>query len=258
MYVVSYGLVALRSAPSFQSEQISQLFFSEPVHLLEVQGDWAHVRTKMDNYEGWLPKALIEETAFLPCIPKMVIHKEAFVQEMPVGRTFRLPLYSVILVYREDKEKNLHLLTEGSDYFISAHFVSTCYSDLSLFSLSELAPAFIGVPYLWGGRSLWGIDCSGLTQLFFLLHKRFLPRDAYLQALKGNWITYSEAQPGDLAFFGEKGRVSHVGIIIQRKKNLLQILHAHHSVSLHILTPNGIWDPFRQTLTHSLVGIKRM
>jgi cell wall-associated NlpC family hydrolase len=113
---------------------------------------------------------------------------------------------------------------------------------------------FLNTPYLWGGRSVFGIDCSGFSQLVFKMAGKRLLRDACQQAGQGTPVKSDQAQAGDLAFFtNESGRVVHVGILLE--KGL--IIHAAGKVRIDQLTAEGIINVDTGLKTHSLSGIRR-
>ena len=117
---------------------------------------------------------------------------------------------------------------------------------------------YLGTPYLWGGRSLFGIDCSGLSQVFMDFMKQALPRNASQQYLLGNPIEWGQHQFGDLAFFGAEAslklpKITHVGIVL----NSDSIMHASGVVRIDRLTQSGIHRNTDGIHTHTLIGIKR-
>ena len=112
------------------------------------------------------------------------------------------------------------------------------------------------MPYLWGGKSTFGIDCSGLTQQVYKLGGYELPRDAYQQAELGEVLSFvEEAEPGDLAFFDNAdGKIIHVGIILGDYK----IIHAHGKVRIDPFDSNGIFNTDSQKYSHKLRFIKKV
>ena len=121
-------------------------------------------------------------------------------------------------------------------------------------SIVNCAKEFLNVPYLWGGKSFFGIDCSGFTQIIYKIHGIKIPRDAYQQAEIGDALTFiEEAKPGDLAFFENKeGRIHHVGIILADQK----IIHAHGKVRIDSLDSTGIFNKDQNKHTHKLRFIR--
>ena len=122
--------------------------------------------------------------------------------------------------------------------------------------LERVAMRYLNAPYLWGGRSPFGIDCSGFTQMVFKFTGIKLLRDAYLQAEQGTVINFiEESQPGDLAFFtNEEGRITHVGIILKDQ----QIIHASGKVRIDKIDHFGIYSATQKKYSHQLKIIKRM
>ena len=121
--------------------------------------------------------------------------------------------------------------------------------------IKESALTFLNTPYLWGGRSIFGIDCSGLTQVVFKINNIKLPRDAWQQAEHGETISsLDETKCGDLAFFSEGGdKITHVGILLGDGT----IIHASDFVRIDRIDENGIYNTFLEKYTLKPVVIKR-
>ena len=122
--------------------------------------------------------------------------------------------------------------------------------------LLEIASLYLNAPYLWGGKTPFGIDCSGFTQLVYKLCGYSLLRDARDQATQGEVLSFiEESEPGDLAFFdNEEGSIVHVGIIM----NDYNIIHAHGKVRIDTLDHSGIYNNDLNKHTHSLRYIKKI
>jgi cell wall-associated NlpC family hydrolase len=121
--------------------------------------------------------------------------------------------------------------------------------------IAENAYMYLHSPYLWGGRTPFGIDCSGFTQMVYKLAGIKLKRDAWQQAEQGSLIhLVDEARQGDLAFFdNDEGRIIHVGIVLPNNK----IIHASGKVRLDSLDHHGIFNQETKKYTHNLRLIKR-
>ena len=120
--------------------------------------------------------------------------------------------------------------------------------------ISQTANLFLNVPYLWSGRSFFGIDCSGLTQLVYKVCGLSLPREAHQQAEQGRVLDFiEESQPGDLAFFENgEGKISHVGVMLDNQK----IIHAYGKVRIDTLDSSGIFNQELNRHTHKLRFVK--
>ncbi len=114
----------------------------------------------------------------------------------------------------------------------------------------------MNAPYLWGGKTPFGIDCSGFTQMVYKLNGHALLRDASEQASQGIALSFiEESEPGDLAFFdNSEGQIIHVGIIMEDN----HIIHAHGKVRIDRLDHSGIYNIDKKIHTHKLRVIKKI
>ncbi|MGB0522571.1 MAG: C40 family peptidase, partial [Flammeovirgaceae bacterium] len=161
-----------------------------------------------------------------------------------LGRQF-ISIGSVLPFYKDGQ------FTIGEDIFQLENATATQSNDLLI-----TAEAYMHTPYLWGGKSIFGIDCSGFVQQVFKAAKDIkLPRDAYQQAEHGQFVEYADATAGDLAFFeNEKGRIIHVGILTDER----EIIHASGRVKIDNFNPRGIISKETGKHTHKLSFIKRV
>lgn len=229
-----------------QSEMVTQLLFGELVTVLEVNEPWAKIVTDNDAYEGFVDYKHLE----------FLSEKEA--KRWSDGLTY--------LSNREIKIKTNYevqyicrgsFLPENVDSFNIGNKIFTILTeqDQSFTSPVELAKDYINTPYLWGGKSPYGIDCSGLTQIVYRIFNYNLPRDASEQFHHGADIEFNDIEAGDLAFFENKnGKIIHVGILDGNGG----IIHASGHVRLDNITEEGIIHVNSNELTHKLTKIKRL
>lgn len=254
--MLTYGIchlsvVPIRAEASDRAEIITQLLFGECFVILEVLEKWTRIRCLWDDYEGWVdPKqyiAGIEEKEALSSLRAQVLLDRLAEVEMNNGIAY-LSIASTI---------NIELLNKyapSSKYRFTGRSVEMGSSALA--PVPALALNWLNAPYLWGGRSLFGIDCSGLTQNVFKMHGVRLKRDAYLQAEQGTLVNFvEEALPGDLAFFdNDEEKIIHVGIVLENQ----QIIHASGQVRIDRLDHHGIFNIDTKKYSHKLRIIKRL
>lgn len=248
------SIVPVRSEPSDRAEQVTQWLFGETGELLERQENWSRVKFDHDGYEGWVDNKQLATCPTPNYDPDLrVIGPDSLVD---LGdRPVMLPYGAVLPFYEEGA-----ILWQ--DRRIPVQAVTNQRPDLERADLIEfyLHP-FLGAPYLWGGRTPWGVDCSGLTQMLFILMGIYLPRDADQQVLEGEAVELLDVcEPGDLAFFtNQAGKVVHVGIILTRDtEDRLRIAHASGRVRIDVLDRQGIFNEEEQAHTHRLHAVRRV
>lgn len=241
--ICTVPVLPVREEDAHRSEMVNQLLFGEVCESLEEKGEWVRLRSIYDGYEGWVIKQSMEpiekmesENFYFPFSPLSLLNWN--------GSPMLIPCGSFLTGYEEGK-----LWNGGSFYEGPVHAFD---SPLSLKELCTFSFQFLNAPYLWGGKTILGIDCSGLMQILFRFAGIKLLRDAYLQAGQGNEVN-DDPKSGDLAFFvNEKGRVTHVGMMLDDKR----IIHASGKVRIDNLDKKGI---IRKdgTRTHQLSTLRR-
>ncbi len=250
--IINLSVVPIRSEACDKAEMVTQALFGELIIILEIQKPWIKIKMLDDFYEGWM-----DYKQFLP------LSEEDFIRYKKSSNHF-VSEY-ITFAFNEDKipitlplgaqlpfyKKNQFQL--GETYQIEAEVISEVQPKNQL---TELAHLYLNTPYLWGGKAVFGIDCSGFTQQVYKMCGTLIPRDAYQQAELGIPLSFiAEAEPGDLAFFdNEEGDITHVGIVLKGNR----IIHAHGKVRIDHLDHSGIFNAELKKHTHKLRVIKRI
>ncbi|MEL6863294.1 MAG: C40 family peptidase [Bacteroidota bacterium] len=248
------SVVPIRSSASDKSEMVSQLLFGEMVEFLEKKGSWTKIRCLWDNYIGWVDvkqvKA-INHRDFERYSGQYAYSLELVQAAMAEGHCLPLTIGATLPNYDGIK---FHL--NGSSFTFSGQAISPLEVKPSAELILKIARRYLYAPYLWGGRSPMGIDCSGFTQIVFKMVGMGLPRDAAQQVERGKLIDFIEmAQPADLAFFeNKKGRITHVGLLMPENR----IIHASGQVRIDRIDHFGIFNEDKQKYTHRLRVVKRI
>jgi gamma-D-glutamyl-L-lysine dipeptidyl-peptidase len=249
-------VMPLRSEPSHRAEQTSQLLFGERVEIMELNGNgWARIHNSWDGYEGWCKQSQLATTTKKdfrkPARYLSANHAGRLV--MPDGDMW-LPLGAELFGLKSGKIKPL---TEAGRF--KGKKLKIKGLELNCTSLRTAAMHYLDAPYQWGGKSVLGIDCSGLTQMAFRLCNKAIPRDAAQQANEGELVDFLQhAQCGDLAFFDNKeGKIVHVGLLLDNQT----IIHATDTtgrVVIDRIDQAGIISTSLRMRTHSLRFVKRL
>lgn len=241
----------VRAESSHKSEMTSQLLFGESVEVISKTPDhWVQVRCLYDDYTGWITASHIAE------IPEQVSKEKAHLASdwnneiLFDGHPMFVPLGSELRGL-----KNGHAEWGKYSWSFKGNHADPATAQRNEKTLLRLTNRFLNTPYLWGGRSVFGIDCSGFTQVVFKCLGIPLLRDAYQQATQGDGIGFlPEVKCGDLAFFDNaEGRITHVGILLSDK----EIIHSSGKVRIDKIDSVGIVNTHTQERTHQLRLIKR-
>ncbi len=256
---MNYGLcplsvVPVRSSAADKSEMVSQLLFGELVEILERKGSWLRIRCVWDNYLGWVDRKQI-----CPITPSEkdryesnIAYSLEIVQGV-MGEDFFVPITLGATLSDFD---GINFFYNNRNCTFSGQVINPVEIKPSSELLLKIARRYLHAPYLWGGRSPMGIDCSGFTQMVFKMMGIKMPRDAYQQVERGRLIDFVEqSQPGDLAFFeNRKGKITHVGLLLPEG----HIIHASGQVRIDRIDHYGIYNEGLQKYTHKLRVVKRI
>lgn len=244
--ICNLSIVPVRNQPANASEMVTQLLFGEHFKILEERGKWSRIRIAYDSYEGWVDNQ----------------------QYLKIEEEFFIELEDLIPSYSEDL---IEYLIDETNSFTSIP-IGSCLNGLPYlkqkfdghlingkkekFKLVDTALLYLNAPYTWGGKTPFGIDCSGLTQMVYRINGYSLLRDSFQQARQGEPLSFiEESEPGDLAFFDDsEGNINHVGIMM--KDNY--IIHVHGKVRIDRIDHSGIFNLDQKKHTHKLRVIKKI
>ncbi|PZX11871.1 SH3 domain-containing protein [Breznakibacter xylanolyticus] len=253
--ICTAGFIPVRAHASETAEMVTQIVFGETYEILQMEEKWARIRMDYDGYEGWIDAKMIVN------LPERELdswrNKEAWMVPSPLVKVI------------SDHDKSSHTLTGGSRIVfngsnINSFTINNCDYYLTgsatpakkMPNIQEIAMNYLNTPYLWGGRTFYGIDCSGLVQMVYKIIGVQLPRDASQQIEHGTTVEFvEETHTGDIAFFcDDNDIITHVGICIGKG----DIIHASGVVRIDKLDHQGIYNTQLKKYTHKLKLIKRV
>jgi hypothetical protein len=248
------AVVPVRREPSDKAEMSTQLIFGDLLEILEQSGFWLRIRNFYDDYEGWIDvkqlKPIAEEEFVRLSSAGLYVNRQLF------GDTIRYNGQMVNLTAGSSFYglKGQVMLVEEKPVVLNGKAVPFHFTGMDL--LIETALGFLSCPYLWGGKTYLGLDCSGFAQIVYKQHGIKLLRDAIQQSTQGELINFlSDGLPGDLVFFdNQQGRIVHVGILMANQK----ILHCSGKVRIDDIDHQGIFNREQNRYTHSLRLIRRV
>ncbi|NJK95460.1 MAG: C40 family peptidase [Bacteroidales bacterium] len=251
------AMIPVRNEPGHKSELINQLIFGDLVAILEEQDNWLKIAGISDGYPGWINGnsiTLIEETDFNKleeASPWIICDPLVKIKHVDTSEVFFIPGGSSIFGFKED-DFTFNILNNWFQFLEKPKLNNIRYGG----NIGKLAYKYIHTPYLWGGRTAMGVDCSGFSQIIYKMLNINIPRDASQQVGKGNIINFlAETKEGDLAFFdNDEGKIIHVGILLSSS----EIIHASGMVRIDAVDQTGIYDRSRKNYSHKLRIIKRL
>lgn len=257
--MMSFGICTLsvipcRKEPSSTSEMVTQLLFGETYTIIEDKEDWLSITTNYDNYPCWISAkqhSSISDTE----LKKLTIDKVSSELIQVISNTQTNSIFPITIGSTIPNLANTKSDFGNHTFSFEGNTTSILHKK-DIKAIKETAFLFLNAPYLWGGRSPFGIDCSGFTQLVYKLNGYKIPRDASQQVELGSALSFvEEAEEGDLAFFdNEAGNIVHVGIVLDNQ----QIIHASGSVRIDKFDHYGIFHSNTKKYTHMLRVIKKL
>lgn len=224
----------VRRKPDHRREMVNQLLFGEAVRILKKRGEgWLKVRSLHDGYAGWITASLIRECGKRDALEAAGCVTTGLLSEVDWGDAVQqVPAGSVLPGFSDGKGQ-----LAGKPYQFAGPFMKRADVQPSAELVGQLTRGWLNAPYLWGGRTILGVDCSGFAQVMFRIMGIDLPRDAWQQAKKGVPVKkFSEARPGDLLFFDNTEDIVHVGILLGEE----QMIHASGMVRIDTVTRKGM------------------
>ena len=252
--IAHISIIPMRAEANDRAEMVNQILFGEHYKLIEKRAKWLKVRLAHDDYEGWICRKQyfkIDKAQYLSLSEETQYYNYNLIDALstdrgdmiPIGLGSTLPFYDGEYCLINDVRFHFEGAHKPCDKNSKADIVNTAYM-------------YLHAPYLWGGRTPMGVDCSGFTQMAYRLNGRQIPRDASQQVELGTTLSFiEEAEPGDLAFFDDaEGNIIHVGIILENN----YILHASGKVRIDRIDQQGIFNKEQGQHTHKLRIIKKI
>lgn len=248
------SVVNVRVKPLDGAEVTTQLLFGDIYRVIKYTEDqkWAHIQLYQDEMTGWIDYK-----------QHHYISQAYFEYLQTVEYRISLEISAYLLINRRSIPIVLGSIVPITDQQLFPEEQPVAFTGESKRVhqrrdhefLIEVSKRYLGAPYMWGGKSPFGIDCSGFTQMVYKICGYNIKRDSWQQAMMGTEVNWAERFTGDLAFFSNtQGKIIHVGIMLPDSK----IIHASGEVRVDECTEKGIVHHQTKTLTHILSHIKRI
>lgn len=251
--ICTLAVIPVRQEPSDKAEMSTQLLFGDLIEITDYSRDWVYTKNMFDGYTGWVDVKQIRR------IDESDFHKlsglPVFINRKIMGDFVRLGSIGIHLpsgcsFYREEHKM---FRAASEEFYFHGDLFPFTFSGMK--DLIRTASEYLSCPYLWGGKTYLGLDCSGFTQVVYKQHGISLLRDASQQATQGEDVSFiSNSRPGDLAFFDhDDGRITHTGILVDPQ----HIIHCSGKVRIDKIDHYGIYNAEKKQYTHTLRLIKR-
>lgn len=227
LFYINEPVIEMREKASAQSEVVSTAYYSEQVNVLDntPSPEWCKIQTSIDGYEGWVKKdalkqsevALFKDNAPLAKVMRCsaLLYDKA---DTAFGPILILPFESRLEVLDASNKRWIKVVTiDGKEGFIQRGDIALDSKVCTMQEVLTLTKQFLGLPYIWGGRSSFGYDCSGFVQMLYRQMNVLLPRDSKDQFKYDGLVATSKEniKPGDLIFWGlAEDKIRHVGLYL--------------------------------------------
>jgi len=239
--ICQLSVVAVRKNPGSTNEMVSQVLFGETFSIIKYEKKWSKISNQFDNYRGWINNSQIR-----------FISKKEYQFLNTNESIYSLDKLGYII---NNKNEKIYLplgsLVSSCD-FLETKFIGKKTNHIKN-SIVKTVKLYLNTPYLWGGRTNYGIDCSGFSQIVYKIQNIKINRDASQQALQGNIVRRKDSNKGDLAFFGDSNKkITHVGLLL----SINEVIHAYGKIRLDKINNKGIINSETKKITHKLVEIR--
>jgi gamma-D-glutamyl-L-lysine dipeptidyl-peptidase len=256
---VAYPAAPIRRKAKHSSEMTSQLLFGESVQILKSKGDlWVKVRSLHDSYEGWVTNTLLQEATEKDALSMIKYVTTDLLSVINIGdRKLHVPAGSSLPLFElsQDGQPGGKGKLGNLEYTFAGNLLKRDEQKPEQSLLTQLSTAWLNAPYLWGGRTPLGVDCSGFVQVIYKQMGIDLPRDAWQQAQEGESVEkFANSQAGDLVFFNNKEDIVHVGILLGDGT----MIHSSGKVKIDAINKKGVIDAATGKKVLSLRAIRRV
>ncbi|HYH15598.1 MAG TPA: C40 family peptidase [Flavisolibacter sp.] len=249
------SVAAMRKEPSHRSEMVSQLLFGEFGFVMEQETDFVRIKCLYDGYEGWVA---LNQVTFVnaDAVTETTVYTDADLSPVMVKGSDAMQVSYATPVYTKNGQDSTLTIGAYEFAYLQVPKWDASRMPFTAANIRAVANKYLHTAYLWGGRSIYGLDCSGFAQQVYKMFDIRLLRDAHLQADQGTHVEkLADAKIGDVAFFhNDAGRIIHVGILLSPT----EIIHASGKVRIDTIDEEGITNTETGKRTHNLTCIRRM